>query len=71
VVLATVAPDGTWPSPRSRALTILAAIVLALFGLVSIALLLYLASHATGIAFGVACFLALLFLDRALSARKG
>ena len=70
VVLAAVAPDGTWPSPRARALTILAAIVLALFGLVSIALLLYLASHATGIAFVVACVLALVFLDRALSARR-
>ena len=69
VVLASVAPDGTWPSKRSRALTILAAIVLSLFGLVAIALLLYLASHAVGIAFGVACLLALVFLDRALSAR--
>jgi hypothetical protein len=71
VVLATVAPDGTWPSPRSRALTILAAIVLTLFGLVSIGILLTLASHPTGIAFVVACVLALVFLDRALSARKG
>jgi hypothetical protein len=70
VVLATVAPDGTWPSARSRALTILAAIVLALFGLVAIALLLFLASHRVGIAFGVACLLALVFLDRALSARN-
>jgi hypothetical protein len=69
-VLATVAPDGTWPSARSRALTILAAIVLALFGLVAIALLLFLASHRVGIAFAVACLLALVFLDRALSARN-
>jgi hypothetical protein len=70
VVLATVAPDGTWPNARARALTILAAIVLALLGLASVTLLLYLASHATGIAFGVACVLALVFLDRALSARN-
>lgn len=71
VVLAMVAPDGSWPSTRSRALTILAAIVLALLGLASVGLLLYLASHATGIAFVVACVLALTFLDRALSARNG
>ena len=70
VVLASVAPDGTWPSKRSRALTILASIVLSLLGLVAIALLLYLASHTVGIAFGVACVLALVFLDRALSARN-
>ena len=70
VVLATVAPNGTWPSPRARALTILAAIVLTLPGLVAIGLLLWLASHVVGIAFAVACGLALAFLDRALSARS-
>jgi hypothetical protein len=69
VVLATVPANGVWPSPRARALTILAAIVLTLPVLVSIALLFWLASHAVGIAFAVACGLALAFLDRALAAR--
>jgi hypothetical protein len=69
VVLATVPANGAWPSPRARALTILAAIVLSLFGLAAIGLLLWLASHVVGIAFAVACALALVFLDRAMSAR--
>jgi hypothetical protein len=70
VVLATVPPDGAWPSPRARALTILAAIVLTLLGLVAIGLLLYLASRTVGIGFAVACMLALAFVDRAMAARR-
>jgi hypothetical protein len=70
VVLATVPPDGAWPSPRARALTILAAIVLSLVGLVAIGLLLYLASRTVGIGFAVACLLALVFVDRAMAARR-
>jgi hypothetical protein len=69
VVLASVAPNGTWPSPRARALTILAAIVLALFGLSAIALLIWLASRTAGASFVFACAAALVFLNKAFSAR--
>ncbi|MGH8030006.1 MAG: hypothetical protein ACREO3_08735 [Arenimonas sp.] len=68
-VFAAVAPDGTWPSTRARALTLLACLILTLFGLVAIALLLYLASPTVGYAFAGACVFAVVFLDRALSAR--
>jgi hypothetical protein len=68
VVLAQVAPNGAWPTPRARALTILAAIVLALFGLSSIAILLWLASTTVGASFVFACVVALVFLNKALSA---
>jgi hypothetical protein len=69
VVLASVAPNGTWPSPRARALTLLASILLALFGLTSIALLLWLASVTVGACFVFACVASLVFLNKALAAR--
>ena len=69
VVLASVAPNGMWPSPRARALTILAAIVLALLGLTAIALLIWLASRIAGAGFVLSCVAALVFLNKALSAR--
>jgi hypothetical protein len=68
VVLAQVAPNGAWPTPRARALTILASILLALLGLASIAILLWLASTLLGACFVVACLAALGFLNKALSA---
>jgi hypothetical protein len=69
VVLASVAPNGTWPSPRARALTLLASILLALFGLTAIALLLWLASVTVGASFVFACVAALVFLNKAFSTR--